>query len=173
MSAFMKQISANLKEMKENNLQMNSQMKESNSQMNESVKQIDSKMKESNSQMNESVKLLEQSVRESINENIHAGLESFWNQIDIKFEKITEKLTEHSDTLQRFEFNMVDLRKALVNDDARLSDLNTRVITMGEQQALLQGQQKNEEERMVHLLGVNAEFQNKLRRVDSFSEILH
>jgi hypothetical protein len=74
---------------------------------------------------------------------------------------------------------MVDLRKALINDDTRLSELNTRVINISEQQVLLQRQQKKDGEGVAYLLeeskkqhGFNEHFQNEIKRVDSFSNFL-
>jgi hypothetical protein len=138
------------------------------SQMNENMRAVmDASVQANSSQMNQ----LKESVNESVNESVKS--------VDAKLERITERQTEQSDTLQRFELNMVDLRKAIIHDDARLSELNTRVNSISEQHALLQEQQMKEEESMKHLLdeskeqqGVNEQVWNKLKRVDSFSNFL-
>jgi flagellar hook-basal body complex protein FliE len=118
-------------------------------------------------------------MNESVNANIHAGFESFSNQLDIKFEKINQRQIELSDNMQRFESDMVDLRKALIHDDTRLSNLDACIASISEQQALLQSQQKEEEKRGVYLLNeskrqqeASEQLQNGLKKADSFSNFL-
>jgi methyl-accepting chemotaxis protein len=129
--------------------------------------------------VNESINQIKESVNESVNETIHAEFQFFGHQVDEKFERVNQKQTELSNNLQRLESNMVDLRKALINDDTRLSELNTRVVNISEQQVLLQKQQKKDGERIVYLSeeskkqhDFNEHFQNEIKRVDSFSNFL-